>query len=338
MKKKVLLVTVDYRWYAEAIQNAFIELNWDVYMINTHIGIKKSDIIRRIALLLGYNSARYIERNRKKISNKIKYEFDKYAPDLVYITQGTQVTADIIEYFKSNAKTILYVGDSIERMEHTRSIAAFFDYVFTYEKSEVDIYAKYGVKAIWMPGVYAPSQYYPLNLKRDIDLSFVGLLLSDRKIVIEKLVTDMPDIRFEIWGECVKINHPFQYLKWYFFWRKKGFRNRNIHYTKVNEVYNRSKICLNLNNTQARTCWSSRLPEILGTKTFQITNALSCIEDIFNQEVVCFDTIEQLESKIRYYLNNMEQAQEIASNGYQLVKNRYTYKAQISKIIDICEI
>jgi len=81
-----------------------------------------------------------------------------------------------------------------------------------------------------------------------------------------------------------------------------------------------------------------RIFEGMSCKKLVITDRLSKnkqLEDIFieNEEIVFYDTKEEALDKINYYLNNDEEREAIAENGYNKVVNCFTTKNIVEYVI-----
>lgn len=321
--KKILVIGVDYRWFSESICRAFQELEYETCLVNTNISVKSWNLIGRAMISLHGSAERLRHRNRLVCSRKIIKAFDTFKPDLVYVSQGNQMTPETVKYMKGRAKLVLVMGDTLAHFSYTKNNASLFDHVFTYEQSEIAEFKKLGIDAVWFPPCYDEKHYFFQKREKDIDVSFVGTMLPERREMLKRLVDELPDVRFRFYGQYIKINNPIAYISWLFSKYRKIFRNKNIHYTKVNELYNRSKICININNAQAPTSWSTRLPEILGTKSFQLVSSTVLIKQYFDGCLDVFHSYEELKEKILYYLANEAERNEMAVRGYTLVTERY---------------
>jgi spore maturation protein CgeB len=332
--KRVLLLCSDFMWYAESIEQAFCECGWNTKMLKSHIGPNNNNYIIRLKSLLHKDITNFLEKKRDIFSTKAIKEFDRFKPDLVYVTLGNQLTPEAIRYMKKNAYTVLKLSDTLSVYPYLQQVVSIYDRVYTYEISDIEELKKYGVTGHRSMGTYDSKQYFPIDCSRDIDVCFVGKMYPQRKELLERLIEDLPDVKFRFWGTYVKVNKPIKYLNWMFSKKHKVFANKNIHYSEVNEIYNRSKICLNINGYQTQIGWASRLPEILGTRSFQLVDGNEAINSEFNGCLATFYTYEDLKNKILYYLKHDDERKQIAINGYEKVIHSYTRKHQIESILN----
>jgi spore maturation protein CgeB len=77
--------------------------------------------------------------------------------------------------------------------------------------------------------------------------------------------------------------------------------------------------------------------ETLGCRTFLLTNYTPGLEKLFDigKELVIYESLEDLDSKVKYYLENEDERNKIAEAGYLRVKKDHTYFERVKKLIDI---
>lgn len=92
------------------------------------------------------------------------------------------------------------------------------------------------------------------------------------------------------------------------------------------EVFFRSKINLNITIRSIQTGLSQRVWDILGCRGFLLSNYQAEIPEYFTigQDLDCFENAAELKEKVAYYLAHDERRQEIASRGYETVKEKHT--------------
>ena len=150
------------------------------------------------------------------------------------------------------------------------------------------------------------------------------------KLIKKKL----PQINVQVYGYYVG---KFDYIKKYkrvHSIEKEIFTNTSLPPDKVNELYSRSKICLNINKQQTVYGGNMRLYEILATNSFQITNFNDYIEDEFCGCVESYKNTEELLQKIVYYLDHENERKAIAQRGYDKVMKSELFYHRAKKILD----
>ena len=70
---------------------------------------------------------------------------------------------------------------------------------------------------------------------------------------------------------------------------------------------------------------------------FVISNYQPEIAEYFTpgEDIVMYESIDDLIRKIDYYLNNDEERMRIAHNGYMKVKEFYSYTAKLEEMMNI---
>jgi spore maturation protein CgeB len=262
--------------------------------------------------------------NKKKIFNQLvlsKAEFFK--PDIIYSVLSFDLERETLCKLKKNAKLVLFLSDSLELYPESENNLDLFDLVFSYEMRDVKALRRRGIKAFPQMGAYDEAQYFKIdNIERDIDVSLVGKMYNERKVILERLVNDLPDLKLKFYGEYAPKRKPLSYIKWLTSKKmQQAFANKNIHYTETNLIYNRSKIVLNINCLQSQSGWSSRLPEISCTGAFQIVDKNPEIEREFGDDLIMYSSYDDLLSKIRFYINNNGERERLALSTYKHVKD-----------------
>lgn len=101
------------------------------------------------------------------------------------------------------------------------------------------------------------------------------------------------------------------------------------------KIFRLSKINLNFTSKPIRTGIPLRLWDILGAGGFVLTNYQSEIPEYFEvgKDLDIFASEEELVEKIRYYLEHEEEREEIARNGYQKAKEKYSLELRVKQIL-----
>lgn len=158
-------------------------------------------------------------------------------------------------------------------------------------------------KSYWFPNSYPDDLIYPLDIKKDTDIGFCGNVIN-RGHVIDSL--DKYNIRKDIFviGEDMV----------------KAINSYKIHLN-----------CNIANDINYRTF------ETTGCGTFLLTNYTPGLEKLFDigKEIVIYENLEDLDQKVKYYLENEKEREEIALAGYNRSKNDHTYYERAKKIIEI---
>lgn len=107
--------------------------------------------------------------------------------------------------------------------------------------------------------------------------------------------------------------------------------------TEMPKVFQASRINLNMTMRPIETGLSLRIWDILGCGGFLLTNYQAEIPDYFEigRDLETYESMEELEEKVHYYLTHDEERVEIAINGYEKVANCHTYEIRLAQMLKV---
>lgn len=118
-------------------------------------------------------------------------------------------------------------------------------------------------------------------------------------------------------------------------------RNVKVHqgvdyYTDMNKIFYLSRINLNITLPSIETGLPQRILDIMGSGGFVLTNYQQEIEDYFiiGKEIEVFRDLDELMEKVAYYLSHEKERLQIAMNGYQKVRECFSYTHQLQYILN----
>lgn len=338
MNKKVLVIGPDFWGYSESVARAFESTGcntevinyWEDYPINFINRIKCGGMSK-----IGINY--FIKKYNNEINTKILNVYKKIKPDIVFIIKGHKIFKDTLEKIKES-KVVLWMMDSIYKVEQTYKNIDLFDYRFMFEKNDVEKLAQSKISSYFLPLALDETVYYPINnIKKTIDILFVGALYPERLELLKSIIIKFPDLNICIYGKYLEWRHTERYINYYLKNYRAYFENKNVHPSIVNELYARTKIAINIHNPQSQYGCNQRFFEILGSKSFQIVDENKFIKNKFvdGKHIVFFNNEKDLCNKIKYYLNNRVERNRIANYGYQEVIKNHTFKYRINEVLNI---
>lgn len=109
------------------------------------------------------------------------------------------------------------------------------------------------------------------------------------------------------------------------------------YWSEMPKVFAASKINLNFTIPNIKSGLPLRIWDVLGSGGFLMTNFQAEIPYYFKnkEDLVCFESTEELTELCGYYLTHEEERRRIAENGYQKVLAHHTYGQRIAKMIEI---
>lgn len=108
------------------------------------------------------------------------------------------------------------------------------------------------------------------------------------------------------------------------------------YWSEMPKVFRMSKINLNFTIPNIKSGIPLRIWDVLGCGGFLLTNYQAEIPYYFKEgeDLVCFDSLEDLCEKVGYYLEHEEERKRIAWNGYHKVREKHSYIERIRTILD----
>lgn len=335
--KKVLIIGPTFFHYNESISSAFKQVGYTTTIVSYDEPIHPFTPWNAFIHKFSFHKERLKEKSRREFNQFITKEFTSFAPDLVFIYNGDILELATISHFKDSSKVAIWMLDGIYRHPQSEALAPWVDAYFCFEQNDAELLQQKGINAHFLPQACDPSIYFPLDLKKDIDILFVGTLYKypNRIKLLKKLVERFPDHKIEIYG----IYKPFYKnpFKWLFREQRGIFKNRNISPAEVNKLYNRAKINLNIHHEQSRTGANPKVFEIAGAGAFQLVDRNPYIESLFTQqEVGMFSSTEELLSQIETCLSTDISGR--ASNGYNIIRTGHTFVDRIREVLTIIQL
>ena len=259
-----------------------------------------------------------------------------FKPDLFFALAQAPVTVDLLERLKGYGipRAFWFVED-FRLFEYWKDVAPLYDYFFTIQDGEFFGYLKdLRVKNFhYLPLAADPSVHRPLQLSKEeleeygSDLSFVGVGYYNRRYLLPHLI----DFDLKIWGSGWGGLKPLQP-----FIQREG---RWISPEEYVKVFNASRINLNLHSSTVHQgvnpygdFVNPRTFEIASCGAFQLVDRRSHLPRFFNEEeMVTYESLEDLREKIKYYLKNGRERKEMARRARERVVRDHTYRRRMEE-------
>lgn len=105
--------------------------------------------------------------------------------------------------------------------------------------------------------------------------------------------------------------------------------------TEMPKIFHASRINLNITMRPIETGLSQRIWDVLGCAGFLLTNWQAEIPEYFEigKELETYESMEELEQKVQYYLTHDDERIEIALAGYEKVARLHTYELRVAEMI-----
>ncbi len=291
-----------------------------------------------------------------KMNDLLVEKCKQFKPDLIFtFLFNNEIHLDTLDKIKKYSKaSIIWMADDKWRWKSMgKKYCHHFDYVITTDPEAVKRYEGIGYHNVILSqwGI-DPEVFRKKKVEKDIDVSFVGRDNPWRRFVVKEL-------------RKLGIN-----VKCYGF----GWKNGRVTQEKMVDIFNRSKVNLNLSNTvkfnlkyflginfvwnkdisfarniytvfgpQLHTVISKKRKEDIKARFFEVTGCggfllsydVEYLDRYFEKgkEIVVYnESIEEIYSKIIYYLENGEKRERIALCGYEKTQRKHTYQDRFLSI------
>ncbi len=267
---------------------------------------------------------------------------DEVKPDLIFfILFQDQFYIETLNKLKEKYITFNWFGDDSWRFDgFTSRYANCFTYCSTSDKFSIPKYHKLGQKNVMM-GQWAVIATEPPenieNIEYEFDVSFVGGFNYAREWFLKTL--EKRGIKVHAFGN--------------------GWPNGPVSLERMNEIFLKSKINLNLSNSKCfdvRYVLSHpmRLAHTLKTKKdatqmkarhfeipynggFQLADFAAGVDDYFEvgKEIVCYKDIDEAENLIHYYLEADNEREAVKKFAFSYCVGAHTYEHRLKKILNL---
>jgi glycosyltransferase involved in cell wall biosynthesis len=232
-------------------------------------------------------------------------EIEKWADVIFIIENYTSHWMPINEISQSNKLKIFWSIDSHCVLAQHQNLCQLLkiDILLNSTEGYIPYYKDLVKKSYWFPNSYPDDLMYPMDIEKTIDVGFCGNILNRGHVIDSLNKYGIKKDVFVIGDDMVKSINSY-------------------------------KIHLNCNISDDI---NYRTFETLGCKTFLLTNYTPGLEKIFEigKELVVYENLEDLDNKVKYYLENKEERNKIAEAGYNRVKSEHTYFERSKKLIEI---
>jgi spore maturation protein CgeB len=228
-------------------------------------------------------------------------------------------------------KLVTWACDSVQHYHQIADVAATCDLAYTFEPTDVQELSKL-TRAKYLPLAYDPSKYHPINSSKrcGIDIAFVGTLHSPgRRELLRYVARELPDAEIEVWSDSRNWYSPLRLNDILFTASQRNLhlRRKTLEHASVNQIYNDSRICLNITHPQSIEGVNPRTFEVLGSQGLLVTDKrLDSLEDfVCGRDYVLYASRSNLIDKLSRYLSDEEGGFEIRESGHSKVEKRHTY-------------
>lgn len=265
--------------------------------------------------------------------------------DLLFAIKGNGLLPETLSRIKAKTKTkaMLWMLDSFELYPLVSIGLDLYDATFVIEPTDIDWLKNRGFDSFLLPGAFDPNIYRRLHddSKTDFerDIVLVGEGRPERcqalGLLSSRLADEGMDCSIGIFGPKweeyemgLKRDSSSGSIKW-------EFNHKNIHPIQVNEIYNKSRICLNIHHSQIKTGLNPRTFEIAGSGSLEIVDRKPTLHQFFTEgrELLAYGTVSELPELVIECLNSPDMTKNIAKAGYVRANREHRYLDRICTIM-----
>ena len=271
--------------------------------------------------------------------------------DLIFfIPISNEIDHNLVTNLSRKYKTLAYLYDDTWRINYSKKWVQNVHYIVSSDINWKLNFNEYKNKVIYSPFFVNTSKYrYIPIIEKDIDVSFVGQYHPHREWVINNLINQ--GIKVSVFG--------------------RGWsHNSEVSHEKMIEIFNRSRINLNLSNCVNYDIFhlldftnnnlisllksyklvfkslytddmkiyemvKARFFEINACRAFQLSFYAQGLEHqyLIGNEIEVFENMKQLLKKVNFYLTNSEIRESIANSGYVRTLKDHDSKKRMHSIL-----
>ncbi|MDC0957042.1 glycosyltransferase [Flavobacteriaceae bacterium] len=301
-------------------------------VIDTHLPFFKTHRLWR-SIGFRYKSGPLITNTNKFIVTSLKQE----TYDLIWVDKAVFITPNTTSLLKQKTSKLVHSTPDMAFYANKSKLfyasLSFYDFCITTKTVELDVYHKYlqKPKVLFMPQGFSKKNHKPhhsFSQKEDA-IVFIGLAEPSRFKIAEVILAN--NLKLKLvgfgWGSFVakhKNNKNLQFL------------GTALYEDDYSHLISSSKFALGLLSKQFKELHTTRTFEIPACGTALLTEQNQELNGFFeNDEVIFYKNQNELISKIKYFIEQEQELEELTKKGFEKVHNRgYDYKNNISKILN----
>jgi spore maturation protein CgeB/Tfp pilus assembly protein PilF len=283
----------------------------------------------------------------RTIDQRLMSSIEQYKPDLVIAIAQSPIHKDTVAKLRSKgiASAYWFVEDYRFRPYYTE-VAPDFDFFFTIQRNEelkrqfeaMDKTKWHYLPLACTPAVHRPwKSIYQERRPYKCQLGFMGAPYLNRLNVFEQLAHWDLGIWGEGWNDC-ELSPKLKACV------RQG--KDRISVQESVKIYSCADIIVNLHSSPYvkgvgpdGDFVNPRTFEVAGCAGFQLSDNRKELPSLFcpGKEVICFDSIDELQGLIKYWLPRPDARKKIALQAQRRAYSKHTYRHRAKEIIGLLE-
>lgn len=164
-----------------------------------------------------------------------------------------------------------------------------------------------------------------------IDIPGIIMMMSTEKRV--RVLSAIVDLGLDLYG-----TESWMYRYHFDSRLNVAFKNKKVYSLKHNQdIYNRSKLSINISHYQAKDCFSWRVLDIMASNACLVTDSWSGVKKKFpDLELPIYEDEHQAREICKRLLNDSEMRSEIVDVCHNEIEKKYRFKHHIKELEYIC--
>lgn len=271
----------------------------------------------------------------ESINYKLLREANRYQPDYVFLINGEILLEETVEELNKKSTVILWLIDGIDNVNIVKRVLDKIQHVFVFEPA--DLNKIHGSK--YLPQCADSVLYKKVKTKIKYDISFVGAGHEKRLGMLNEIALFCGEkgYTFGVFGQYKTFfRKPVLERKKYIHLEKRIEENRKLTPYEVNEIFNSSRINLNIHHEQSELGLNPRVFEIMASENFQLIDNQNELYSYFEEGIsmATYKNMDDLKMKIQYFLENEKERKIIERNGHELVMRNHLYRNRMETVLE----
>ena len=262
-------------------------------------------------------------------------------PDLVFALAQAPLTSEVLDRMRQfEFPTAFWFVEDFREFPYWRQVAGGYGHFFAIQKKDVfeESTPLEGIDFHYLPMACDPAVHKVTVISNEdqrrfgAEISFVGAGYYNRHVFFQGLL----DFDLKIWGTGWNSGSAVGR-----FVQEGG---RRVSTRESVKIFNCSTININLHSSTyhkginpAGDFVNPRTFEIASCGGFQLIDSRSHLHELFEpgQEIVCFESIEDLREKIAFYLSHPEEREHIAMRAQKRAHRDHAYQKRMAQALEL---
>lgn len=283
--------------------------------------------------MYGESPKAYEQRRYREITDALQ----QWQPEQILLIADT-VPMNVIRAWNDVAPVKFWSVDPIVHADRDMLDRLRLMRVFVYDKETQKTLKEQGILAEYCPVGYNDAYENVAPVAQKIyDIVFIGRLYKNRIPYLDALAkrAEREHWTMKVFG--LNFEFPYVWKKWAFALKHpalmKCIVNRQLSPTECANIYAASRICINIHDEKNRGL-NPRTFEILATHAMQLVDEREDYDIVRpGEDLVVYQSPEDLEKQVAYYLAHPEVCRKIANAGYGRVRHARSLKISVEQIL-----